>query len=126
MKLEHNDVSTTKKEINRRILNNLPSGFDVEKNMFLLITGVTSLITDTDSDDLGEALARVADSRTRNGGAGGTCALATGVKPRGGGQRRGGGARRDRGGHGNARSRRDGKGHHPHHLQQQWDLQSPV
>ena len=35
-KLEKNDVSTTKKEINRRILNGLPSEFNVEKKMFLL------------------------------------------------------------------------------------------
>ena len=31
MKLEQNDVSTVKKEINRRILNGLPSEFDVKK-----------------------------------------------------------------------------------------------
>ena len=35
MKLEQNNVSTTKKEINRRILNGLPSELDIEKNMFL-------------------------------------------------------------------------------------------
>ena len=83
MKLDQNNVSTTKKEINRRILNDLPSEFDVEKKMFLLMT-------DTDPDELGEALTRVEDSRTKNGGAGGTQALTAGAKPRGGG----GGARR--------------------------------
>ena len=119
IKLEQNDVSTTKKEINRRILNDLPSDFDVEKNMFLLMT-------DTDPDELGEALARVEDSRTRNGGAGGTHALATGEKPRGSGQGRGGGAQRDRGGRSNARGRRDGKGHKPLHQQQQWVSQLPA
>ena len=113
MKLEQNDVSTTKKEINRRILNGLPPEFDVEKKMFLVMT-------DTDPDELGEALARVEDSRTSIGGAGGTHALATGVKPRGGGQGRGGGARRGRG---NARGRRDGKGHQHDHPQQQWASQ---
>ena len=104
MKLDQNNVSTTKKEINRRILNGLPSEFDLEKRMFLLMT-------DTDPDQLGEALFRVEDLRTKNGGASGTHALASGAKPRGGGQGRGGGARRDRGGRGNARGRRDGKGH---------------
>ena len=118
MKLEQNDVSTTKKEINRRILNGLPSEFDVEKKMFLLMT-------DTDPDELGKALTRVEDSRTKNGGAGGAHALATGAKPRGGGQGRGGVARRDRGGRGNARGRRDGKGQHHHH-QQQWASQPLV
>ena len=114
MKLEQNDVSTTKKEIDRRILNGLPPEFDViEKKMFLVMT-------DTDPDELGEALARVEDSRTSIGGAGGTHALATGVKPRGGGQGRGGGARRGRG---NARGRRDGKGHQHDHHQQQWASQ---
>ena len=112
MKLDQNNVSTTKKEINRRILNGLPSEFDVEKKMFLLMT-------DTDPDELGEVLTRVDDSRTKNGGAGGAHALTTGAKSRGGGQGRGGGARRDRGGRGNARGRRDGKGQQHHH-QQQW------
>ena len=68
MKLEQNNVSTTKKEIDRRILNGLPADFDVEKNMLLLMTV-------TDPDELGEALARVEDARTSNGGAGGTHAL---------------------------------------------------
>ena len=117
MKLDQNNVSTTKKEINRRILNGLPSEFDVEKKMFLLMT-------DTDSDELGEALTRVDDSRTNNGGAGGAHALATGAKPRGGGQGRGGGVRRDRGGRGNARGRLDGKGQQHH--QQQWASQLVV
>ena len=118
MKLDQNNVRTTKKEINRRILNGLPSEFDVEKKMFLLMT-------DTDPDELGEALTQVEDSRTKNGGAGGTHALTTGAKPRGGGQGRGGGARRDRGGRGNARDRRDGKGQQHHH-QQQWASQPVV
>ena len=119
MKLEQNDVSTTKKEINRRILNGLPSELAVEKNMFLLMT-------DTDPDELGEALTWVEDSKAKNGGAGGTHALATSAKPRGGGQGRGGGARRDRGGRGNARGRRDGKDHQHHHHQQQWASQPLV
>ena len=116
--MDQNNVSKTKKENKPRILNDLPSEFDVEKNMFLLVT-------DTDPDELGEALTRVEDSRTKNGGAGGIHALATGAKPRGGGQGRGGGARRDRGGRGNARGRRDGKGHQHHH-QQQWASQPVV
>ena len=118
MKLGQNSVSTTKKEINCRILNGLPSEFDVEKKMFLLMT-------DTAPDELGETLTRVEDSRTKNGGAGGVPALATDAKPRGGGQGRGGGARRDRGGRGNARGRRDGKGP-KHHHQQQWASQPLV
>ena len=117
MKFDQNNVSATKKEINRRILNGLPSEFDVEKNMFLLMT-------DTDPDELGEALTRVDDSRTKNGGAGGAHALATGAKPRGGGPGRGGGVRRDRGGRGNACGRRDGKGQQHH--QQQWASQPVV
>ena len=118
MKLDQNNVSTTKNEINRRILNDLPSEFDVEKKKVLLMI-------DTDPDELGEALTRVEDSRTKNGGAGGTYALTTGAKPQGGGQGRGGGARRDREGRGNARGRRDGKGHQHHH-QQQWASQPVV
>ena len=110
MKLEQNSVSTTKKEINSRILNDLPSVFDVEKKMFWMMT-------DIKPDELGEALARIQDSRTMDGSAGGTHALATGVKPRGNGQGRGGGARWDRGGRGNARGKRDGKGHQHHHQQ---------
>ena len=111
VKLEQNNMSATKKEINRRILNGLACNFDVEKNMFLLMI-------DTDPDALGEALARVEDSRTSNGG--GIHALVTRVKPRGGGPRR------DRGGRGNAGGRRDGKGHQPHHHQQQWAPQPLV
>ena len=76
------------------------------------------MMTDIDPEELGEALARIQDSRTSNGGAGSIYALATGVKPRSGGQTRGGGARRDRGGRDNARGRRDGKGHLPYHHQQ--------
>ncbi|CAM9174331.1 unnamed protein product [Ascophyllum nodosum] len=81
-KLEQNSVSTTKIKINRQILNGLLSVFDVEKKMF-------SMTADIEPDELGEALARIEDSRTRDGSAGGTQALATGVKPRGNGQRRG-------------------------------------
>ena len=44
MKLDQNNVSTTKKEINRRILNGLPSEFDVEKNMFLLTTELSAWV----------------------------------------------------------------------------------
>ena len=80
-----NNISTTKEEINCRILNCLPSDFDVAKNMFLLMT-------ETDPDDPEEELARIEGSRTSNGGSGGTHGLATGVKPRSGGQRGGGGA----------------------------------
>ena len=50
------------------------------------------MMTDTDPDELGDGLARNEDSRTGDGGAGGIHALATGVRPRGGGQGRGGGA----------------------------------
>ena len=84
------------------------------------------LMTDTDPDELGEALARMEDSRTSDGGAGGAHALATGVKPRDGGQGRGDGAWRDRGGRGNARGRRDGKDHQHHHQQQLWASQPLV
>ena len=83
------------------------------------------MMTDTDPDELREALARIEDSRTSDGGVSGTHALATGVRPRGGGGG-GGGARRDRGGHGNARGRRDGKGHQHYHHQQQWASQPPA
>ena len=124
MKLEQNSVSTTKKEINRRILNGLHSAFDVEKKYF-------SMITDSDPDELGEALARIEDSRTSDGGAAGTHVLTTGVKPRGGGQGHGGqghggGARRNRGGRGNSRGRRDGKSHQHQQQQQQWASQPLV
>ena len=77
------------------------------------------MMTNTDPDELGEAMAPIEDSSTSDGGAGGTHALATGGKPRGGGQGRGGGTRRDRGGRGNARGRHDGKVHQPHPHQQQ-------
>ena len=50
MKLEQNSVSTTKKEINSRVLNGVPSVFDVEKKMF-------RMMTDIKPDELGEALA---------------------------------------------------------------------
>ena len=119
MNLENNNVSTTKKDINSEILNVLPSIFDGEKNMFLMMT-------DTDPNELWEALARIEDSRTSDRGAGGTHALITCVQPLGGGQGCGGGARRDRVGRGNARGKRDGKDHQHHHQQQQWALQSFV
>ena len=119
MKLEHNNVSTTKIGINHCILNGLPSDFDVEKNMFLLMT-------DTGSDELGGALARIEDTRTSNGGDSGSHALATGVRSRGGGQGGGGRAERDCRGRGIARGRRNGKGHQPHHHKQQWALQPLV
>ena len=70
LKLELKDVSTTKKGMTGHILNGAPSDFDVKKKVLLLMT-------DTDPDELGEALARVEDSRTRNGGTGGTHTLAT-------------------------------------------------
>ena len=83
-------------------------------------------MTDTDPDELGEALARIEDSKPSDGGADGTHALATGVRRQGGGQGRGGGARRDCGGRGKARDRYDGKGHQHHHYQQQWASQPLV
>ena len=75
------------------------------------------MMADIEPDELREALVRIEGSRTMNGSAGGTHALATGVKLRGNGEGRSGGARRDRGGRGNARGKRDGKGHQ-HHQQQ--------
>ena len=39
------------------------------------------MIADIKFDELGEALARIEDSRTRNGSAGGTHALAVSVQP---------------------------------------------
>ena len=84
------------------------------------------IMTDIDPHEQGEALARIEYTRTRYGGADDTHALATGVKPRGNDQGRGGGARRYRGGRGNARSKREGKGHQHHHHQQQWASQPPV
>ena len=81
MKLEQNRVNTTKKENNRRILNDLPSAFDFEKEMFLMMA-------DVEPDELGESMARTEDSRKSDGSAGGTHALTTGVKPRGNGQGR--------------------------------------
>ena len=94
MKLEQNSVSTTKnKTKKRRILNGLPFAFDVEEKMF-------SMMADIEPDELGEALVRIEDSRTRDRSAGATHALATVAKPRGNGQGRGGGARWDRRGRG--------------------------
>ena len=101
-KLEQTSDSTTKKKVNRRILNALPSVFDVEKKVFLMMTGI-------EPDEQGEALAWIKDSSMRDGSAGGTHAMATSVRPRGNGQGRGGGARRDRGGRGNARGKREAK-----------------
>ena len=43
------------------------------------------MMADMKLDALEKALARIEDSRTRGGSAGGTHALATGVKPRGNG-----------------------------------------
>ena len=74
------------------------------------------MMSDIEPDELGEALARIEDSRTRDGSTGGTHALAAGVKPRGNGQGRGGG---DRGGRRDCasagRGKRDGKAHQHHH-----------
>ena len=50
MKLEQKKVTTTKQEINIRILNRRHSAFNVEKNMFLMMA-------DIEPDELGEALA---------------------------------------------------------------------
>ena len=112
MKLEQNSVNTTKKEINRRILNGLPSVFNVKKKMFLMMA-------DIELDELGGALARIDDSRTRDGSAGGTHALVTGIKPRGNGQGRGSRARGGRGGRGSAgRGKHDDRGHQHGHQKQ--------
>ena len=43
------------------------------------------MMADFEPDELGDAPARIEDSRMRDGSAGGTHALATGVKPRGNG-----------------------------------------
>ena len=67
MKFEQNDVSTTKKEINRRILNDLPSCC---RQTLTPMNWMFLLMTDTDPDELGEALVRVEDTRTSNRGAG--------------------------------------------------------
>ena len=74
------------------------------------------MMADIDPGELGEALARIEDSRTRDGSAGGTHTLATCVKPRGNGQGCGSGARGG-GGLGSARGKREDKGrqHHHHH-----------
>ena len=50
------------------------------------------MTADIETDELGEALARIEDPRTRDRSAGGTHGLVTGLKPRGNGQGRGGGA----------------------------------
>ena len=111
LKLEQHGVTTSGQEINCRILNDLPSDFDVEKKIFFMIA-------DIKFDELGEALARIEDSRTRDGSTGGTHALAKGVKPRGNGQGRGGEARGGRGGRGGGgRGDRDGRRGHQHHQQ---------
>ena len=105
-KLEQHSETTSGQEINRRILNGLPSNFDVF---------FSSMITDIKFDKLGEALARIEDSRTQDGSTGGTHVLATGVNPRGNDQRRGGGARGGRGGlGGGGHGKRDCKGHQHH------------
>ena len=108
MKLEQRSVTTSKQEINCRILNDLPSDFDVKKQMFLIIA-------DIESNELVGGLARIEDQRTRNGSTGSTHAPATGVKPRGNGQGRGGLTRGGRGGRdGSGRGKRDGRGHQYH------------
>ena len=118
LKLEQHGVTTSGQEINRRILNGLPSDFDVEKKTFLMVA-------DIKFDELGEALARIEDSRTRDESAGGTHALATGGKPRGNGQGHGGGTRGGHGGRGGGgRGQHDGRGHQHH--QQQWASQPPA
>ena len=100
LKLEQHGVTTSGQEINCRILNDLPSDFDVEKKMFLMVA-------DIKFDELRKALARIEDSRKRDGSTSGTHALAKGVKPR-----------RGRGGcGGGGRGKRDGKRGHQHHQQ---------
>ena len=77
------------------------------------------MIADIKFDELGKALARIEDSRTRDGSVGGTHALAKGVSPRDNGQGRGGEAQGGRGGRGGGgRGKRDGRDHQHH--QQQW------
>ena len=82
-------------------------------------------MADIEPDELGEALARIEDSRTEGGSAGDTHALVIGVRLRGDGQGRGGG---DRGGHGGrgdgGRGKLDGRGHQHH--QQQWASHTPA
>ena len=68
MKLEQNNVTTTKNKTDRRILNGLPSVFDVEKKNVLIMA-------DNEPDELREALARIEDSRMKDGSAGGAHAL---------------------------------------------------
>ena len=58
----------------------------LKKKMFLMIAGIKP-------NELGQASARIEDSRASDGSAGGAHALATGIKPRGNGQGRGDGAR---------------------------------
>ena len=58
IKTEQHSVSTTKTEVKRRILNGLPSIFDVEKKMFLMMA-------DIEPGELGKALARIEDSEGR-------------------------------------------------------------
>ena len=100
IKLEQHSVRTSKQETKRRILNSLPSDFNVENKMFLMIE-------DIEPDELGEALARINDQRLR------THALATDVKPQGNGQRCGGRARGARGGRGSGGNDKcDDRGHH--------------
>ena len=83
------------------------------------------MMANIDPDKLGKALARIEDSKTRDGNAGGTHALVTGVQPRGNDQGHGGGARWYRGCRGNACGERDAKGHQHQHQQQQWASQPP-
>ena len=74
LKLEQHGVTTCGYKINRPILKDLPSDFDLENKMFLMIA-------DIKFDELGEALARIEDSRMRNESVGGTHALAVSVQP---------------------------------------------
>ena len=68
MKLEQNNVTTTKNKTDRRTLNGLPSVFDVEKKNVLIMA-------DNEPDELREALARIEDSRMKDGSVGGAHAL---------------------------------------------------
>ena len=111
LKPEEHGVTTSRQDINRRILDGLLSDFDVKKILLLKIAGIKF-------DGLGEALARIDDSRTRDESTGSPHDLGTGVRHRGNGQGRGGAAREGRGGlGGGGRGKRDGGGHQ-HHQQQ--------
>ena len=99
MKVEQDSANTSEQEINRRILNGLPSDFDIVFSFsFLMFAGIKF-------NKVRGALARIEDKRTRDRSTGGTYALATRVKPRRNGQRSGSG---DRGGC----AKHDSRGHH--------------